>query len=574
MPDNTPTNTTDTGTDLSPGTGGNTPPDDTQHATETRTRKVRVQRRNSRLPSSPRAWIAALLLAFGTYHITSYAYTLAYPRVFLHVLTGFSITTLIATSILIVLTVFITFFAIALLLKLADVIAPQNTHSYGPHEYTIIAGAGALAALISTATKILEPIFTSVTPPGGPAETILAAFITAIPLTTVMIEYLRPGAIMSAYTRTGDDTSTRTGTTSTETSSGGSSTRNIDELAEDEIRNATEIRKGNPQPVTPNYPGNGANPTPTRNNTNNTGSGNSNGNNSDASGSGNAGVQVQGGYERDDNGYVKNVDAYVSNTEFEYDWQTDTGVTFDDIGGMTDLKHELRTEVIRPYEERERAEELGIKPPNIVFHGPPGTGKTYTAKALASELELPFAKLSGADLQSKWINESSDKVKTMFDEAKQLAGETGGAVVFLDELDTVLKKRNGGSGGGHEEDNKVVNEFLNHLEDTAENNIVFVGATNRLDALDDAGIRSGRIDKKILVGKPDTKARKKVLQMHLDERNHSVSETDVEDIAQKTGGLVAADLAALVEKAAFRVFERDGDHITTTDLYAALQIVT
>jgi len=257
--------------------------------------------------------------------------------------------------------------------------------------------------------------------------------------------------------------------------------------------------------------------------------------------------------------------ARVDVSEMEFPWQTETNVSFDDIGGMEDLKERLRTEVITPLENPEKAEELGVAAPNVIFHGPPGTGKTYTAEALATELGLPFAKLSGADLQSKWINESATKVNELFSEARQMAARRGGAVVFLDELDSVLKARSG-DGTSHEEDNKVVNEFLNHLEDTGDQNVVFIGATNRLDTLDEAGIRSGRIDLKIHVGKPDTAAREAILRAQLDDRKHEISDTAIEGLARATDGAVAADLEQLVNQAAKNVLARGGDTIRQSDL--------
>ncbi len=254
----------------------------------------------------------------------------------------------------------------------------------------------------------------------------------------------------------------------------------------------------------------------------------------------------------------------LDDEDLEYNWLSETDVSFDDIGGMQELKDELRAEVIKPLENPEKAEELGVSAPNIVFHGPPGTGKTYTAKALATELGLPFAQLSGADVQSKWINESAAKVNTLFSEAETVAAEEGGAIVFLDELDSVLKNRTG-SGSSHEEDNKVVNEFLNHLEDTKDHNIVFIGATNRLEALDDAGIRSGRIDKKIHVGKPDESAREAILHAQLDDREHEVSRLGVEKLAAVTEGAVAADLELIINRAAKGVLARDGEVIRWRD---------
>jgi transitional endoplasmic reticulum ATPase len=254
----------------------------------------------------------------------------------------------------------------------------------------------------------------------------------------------------------------------------------------------------------------------------------------------------------------------VDVSETEFTWQTETGVSFNDIGGMEDLKNKLQTEVIEPLEHPEKAEELGVAAPNLIFHGPPGTGKTFTTEALATELGLPFAQLSGADVQTKWINESASTVNNLFNEAKEMAAREGGAVVFLDELDSVLKNRSG-DGSSHEEDNKVVNEFLNQLEDTKDHNIVFVGATNRLEALDQAGTRSGRVDLKIHVGKPDTDARESILRAQLADREHELSDGTIADLAAATDGAVAADLEQLVNSAAKNVLSRGGDTIYRSD---------
>ncbi|WP_408957551.1 ATP-binding protein [Natrinema sp. 74] len=252
--------------------------------------------------------------------------------------------------------------------------------------------------------------------------------------------------------------------------------------------------------------------------------------------------------------------------KMEFRWSSETDVSFADVGGMDELKTELERDVIKPLTtHRKKAAELGVSAPNIIFHGPPGTGKTFMAKALATELGLPFAKLSGANIQSKWINESATKVQTLFEEAKTVAAQEGGAVVFLDELDTVLKNRDG-SGNAHEEDTKVVNEFLNHLEDTEAHNIVFVGATNRLESLDVAGIRSGRIDKKIHVGKPDADARAAVLKAQLADRPHQLGIDDVKRAASMTDGLVAADLELVVKNAAKHVLDRNGERIQPQDI--------
>lgn len=251
-------------------------------------------------------------------------------------------------------------------------------------------------------------------------------------------------------------------------------------------------------------------------------------------------------------------------TELNFDWQDSTGVTFDDVGGMSEAKEKLQTSVIAPLNRPQKADELGVSVSNVVFHGPPGTGKSHLAEALASELDVPAVILSGADLQSKWINESASKVNDLFKEAERIANREGGALIFLDELDSVLQQRGGSN--GHTEDMKVVNEFLNHLEDAATSNIVFVGATNRLQELDTAGTRAGRIDTKIEVGKPDKETREAILRTQLADRAHSLPDELVSHIAEKTKGDVAADLTQIVEDAASEALQRSGEAIQPCDV--------
>jgi len=252
------------------------------------------------------------------------------------------------------------------------------------------------------------------------------------------------------------------------------------------------------------------------------------------------------------------------NTELDFDWQDSTGVTFDDVGGMSEAKEKLQTSVIAPLNRPQKADELGVSVSNVVFHGPPGTGKSHLAEALASELDVPAVILSGADLQSKWINESASKVNDLFKEAERIANREGGALIFLDELDSVLQQR--GEGNGHAEDTKVVNEFLNHLEDADTNDIVFVGATNRLQELDTAGTRAGRIDTKIEVGKPDKETREAILRTQLADRAHSLPDELVANVAEKTKGDVAADLTQIVEDAASEALQRSGEVIQPCDV--------
>jgi len=255
----------------------------------------------------------------------------------------------------------------------------------------------------------------------------------------------------------------------------------------------------------------------------------------------------------------------VDLSELRYRWETETDVSFEDIGGMVSIKQEIRRDVIKPLTtHREQAEKLGVSASNVVFYGPPGTGKSHLAQAVATELGYPVTQLSGADVQSKWINESAQKIQALFDEAKQIAADEGGAVVFLDELDSVLKSR--GAQNTHEEDNKIVNEFLNYLESTSDHNIVFIGASNRLEALDEAGIRSGRIDKMIHIGFPNRRDRKDILRVQLSDRPNALSEDHIEQVAGWTQGSSAADLEQLIEDAARASLDRGSDRIIWPDI--------
>lgn len=250
--------------------------------------------------------------------------------------------------------------------------------------------------------------------------------------------------------------------------------------------------------------------------------------------------------------------------DFEFDWQHQSNVSMGDVGGMDEVKRQLHQVIVRPLRtDRERADALDISAPNVLLYAPPGTGKTFLARALATELQLPFVSLSGSDVTSKWINESAQRVDRLFTEAKALSASEGGALIFLDEVDAVLPQR---SGDTHEESRKVVNEFLAQLQDTDEHDIVFIAATNRRDQLDKAATRNGRIDHEIEIGLPDLEGRLGILQAQLESRRHALSEEHLLELADRTVGCSAADLQSLVEDAARNAaFERNDDRIIAED---------
>lgn len=256
---------------------------------------------------------------------------------------------------------------------------------------------------------------------------------------------------------------------------------------------------------------------------------------------------------------------------YQYPWEDPPAIDFSDVGGMTDVKHELHDTIILPLTgDLEKFHEFDVPIPNVLFHGPPGTGKTHLARALAGELGYPFLELSAADLTSKWINESSSNVNTLFNEAAAISAEYGYAVVFVDELDALLTTRE--NTNTHHEDNKVVDEFLSQLTETTERRILFIGATNNFDALDDAATRAGRLEQKFHIGLPDHETREAIFRAQLKRRPCAgVLDTDIKFAAQATDGCTAADIKAIVEEAARHAIRTDADAITSEHLRYAIQ---
>lgn len=257
--------------------------------------------------------------------------------------------------------------------------------------------------------------------------------------------------------------------------------------------------------------------------------------------------------------------------EYTYSWQQPPDLSFRDVGGMDTVKEELEQEILAPLQgDTEKYEKFGVSIPNLLFHGPPGTGKTFMAKALSGELGHPYVKLSASDITSKWINESGDKISTLFDEAAEIGDQYGYAVVFVDEIDALLSDR--GMDQQHSENKKVVDEFLNHLSGTDEDNILFIGATNHFQSLDSAAIRSGRIDKKIHVGLPDLEARISVLAAQLEDRPGTVpAKSDLHVLAKQLDGVSCADIESVVDRAARRAVERDATEIALKDLVDSVE---
>jgi len=252
-------------------------------------------------------------------------------------------------------------------------------------------------------------------------------------------------------------------------------------------------------------------------------------------------------------------------------WTDESAVTMADYGGRPELTETIRTNVIVPFRDRpEQAAALGVPVPSLLLYGPPGTGKTYLAKAIAGEIGYPYVTLSGGDVLSRYINASAENINELFAEARALAAEAGGALIFVDEIDSVLKARQ--STNQHAEDRKVVNEFLTQIEDIGEDNVLFVGATNVYDELDAAAL--SRFDKELFVGLPDEPTREAIIDTHLSDRAHTVGEEDIAALAADTGGYSARDLTQIVVDAARRtLIDPDAEAITAEVCRDAVEAV-
>mgnify|MGYP002761285830 CR=1 FL=1 len=247
-----------------------------------------------------------------------------------------------------------------------------------------------------------------------------------------------------------------------------------------------------------------------------------------------------------------------------YDWQH-SSARFEDIGGYDDVKADLERRVLEPLlahrDGDDRFSRFSVEPESgIMLYGPPGTGKTMFARALAGELTVPFVELSPADVTSMWINESSDRVKTLFDEAKQI----GPCVIFLDEAEHLFGAREYSGKGSHAEDRKVTSEFLAQLTHEDREAIV-VAATNRPGDIDRAILRPGRLAAHFEIGLPDEEARTAILRTHLTDVPSSLSDAEYANLATHTAGMTGADLADLVDEARRNAADRDARVLTRDD---------
>ncbi|WP_246982879.1 CDC48 family AAA ATPase [Halorientalis marina] len=225
-------------------------------------------------------------------------------------------------------------------------------------------------------------------------------------------------------------------------------------------------------------------------------------------------------------------------------------VTYEDIGGLDDELEQVREMIELPMRHPELFQQLGIEPPKgVLLHGPPGTGKTLMAKAVANEIDAYFTNISGPEIMSKYYGESEEQLREVFEEAE----ENSPAIVFIDEIDSIAPKRGETSG---DVERRVVAQLLSLMDGLDERGeVVVIGATNRLDALDPALRRGGRFDREIEIGVPDKDGRKEILQVHT-RGMPLVDEIDLESYAESTHGFVGADLESLTKESAMNALRR------------------
>lgn len=237
-------------------------------------------------------------------------------------------------------------------------------------------------------------------------------------------------------------------------------------------------------------------------------------------------------------------------------------VRFSDVAGAEEEKQEL-VEVVEFLRDPRKFLSLGARiPSGVLLEGPPGTGKTLLAKAVAGEAGVPFFSISGSDFVEMFVGVGASRVRDLFENAKKSAP----AIIFIDEIDAVGRRRGNGMGGGHDEREQTLNQLLVEMDGfEGDEGVIVMAATNRSDVLDPALLRPGRFDRKILVGRPDVKGREAILKVHA-KNKPLAKDVDLKMIAKQTPGFVGADLENLLNEAALLAARRNKKAIDASDI--------
>jgi len=236
------------------------------------------------------------------------------------------------------------------------------------------------------------------------------------------------------------------------------------------------------------------------------------------------------------------------------------GTTFEDVAGYAGVKQEI-AEVVDFLKHPERFNTIGARiPKGILLVGPPGTGKTLIARAVAGEAGVPFMSVTGSDFMEMFVGVGASRVRDLFESARKM----GRAIIFIDEIDSIGRKRGAGLGGGHDEREQTLNQMLSEMDGfEATEGIVMMAATNRPDILDPALLRPGRFDRQVVVPFPELEDRKAILEVHVKGKKMAPN-LDLDLIARGTPGMSGADLANLVNEAALFAV-RAGDSMVRND---------
>ncbi|MFN3678153.1 ATP-dependent zinc metalloprotease FtsH2 [Thermosynechococcus sp.] len=252
-----------------------------------------------------------------------------------------------------------------------------------------------------------------------------------------------------------------------------------------------------------------------------------------------------------------------------FQMEAKTGVTFDDVAGVDEAKEELQ-EVVTFLKKPEKFTAVGARiPKGVLLVGPPGTGKTMLAKAIAGEAGVPFFSISGSEFVEMFVGVGASRVRDLFRKAK----ENAPCLIFIDEIDAVGRQRGAGIGGGNDEREQTLNQLLTEMDGFEGNTgIIVIAATNRPDVLDAALLRPGRFDRQVIVDAPDIKGRLAILKVHA--RNKKLApEVSLEAIARRTPGFTGADLANLLNEAAILTARRRKPAITLLEIDDAVDRV-
>ncbi|MFN8454528.1 MAG: ATP-dependent zinc metalloprotease FtsH [Anaerolineae bacterium] len=244
-------------------------------------------------------------------------------------------------------------------------------------------------------------------------------------------------------------------------------------------------------------------------------------------------------------------------------------VTFDDVAGVDEARQEL-AEIVEFLREPEKFISLGARiPKGVLMVGPPGCGKTLTAKAISGEAGVPFFSISGSEFVEMFVGVGASRVRDLFEQAKR----NSPCIIFMDEIDAVGRHRGAGLGGSHDEREQTLNQILVEMDgfDT-DTNVIVVAATNRPDILDPALLRPGRFDRRVVLDRPDRKGREQVLNIHV-RGKPLASNVDLQVIAKQTPGFVGADIENLVNEAAILAARRNKKQISMLEFQEAIEKV-